>query len=89
VVRDADELASQGWAAKALQFGWSSLDLFGAVTQPDGDPAGDGLAVRLAGRRLLAICEGFATVEDPGGGRSYLHRGDTSGARLLWELANG
>jgi hypothetical protein len=85
-VADALRLADQGWASQALALGWTPLDLFGAVTDPDGDPAGDGLALKLEGRRVLAICEGFATVADAGDGRSYLHRGDTSPARLLWAL---
>lgn len=89
VVTDAVRLGADGWAAKALNLGWSALDLFGALTDPEGDPAADGLAVKLCGRRVLAICEGFATVADESGGRSYLHRGDTSGARLLWELGRG
>ncbi len=85
-VTDALRLVSDGWAAQALALGWTPLDLFGVVTDPEGNPDADGLAVKLGGRRVLAICEGFATVEDEGGGRSYLHRGDTSGTRLLWEL---
>lgn len=86
VMADAARLASEGWAANALSLGWSLLDLFGAVTDPEGDPDADGLAVKLSGRRLLAICKGFATVAELKGGRSYLYRGDTRGAQLLWEL---
>ena len=89
IVKDALALASDGWAAQALALGWSPLDLFGAVTDPDGDPAGDGLAVKLEGRRVLALCATFATVADAGGGRTYLYRGHNDGARLLWALDRG
>jgi hypothetical protein len=86
VVDDARRLAADGWAAQALRLGWMPLHLFGAMPDREGDPACDGLAVKLSGRRVLAICSSFATVEDDNGGRSYLHRGTPSGARLLWEL---
>lgn len=89
VVADAVRLASEGWATQALSLGWSALDLFGAVTNPAGDPHCDGLAVKLDGRRVLAICATFATVAHADGGRSYLYRGDTEGARLLWALGRG
>lgn len=78
-------LARDGWAAKALALGWSPLDLFGAVTDATGDAYSNGLAVWLAGRRVLAICATHAIVED-GEGRAYFNRIDRSGARLLWEL---
>lgn len=89
VVADAQRLESEGWALSALQLGWSPLELFGALTGKGGDADCDGLAVRLAGRQLLAICASFATVRDPNNGRSYLYRGSTEGARLLWELGRG
>lgn len=88
-VTAALRLVSGGWASQAIALGWTPLDLFGAVADPDGDSAADGLAVKLNGRRVLAICDSFATVEDEGGGRSYLYRGETSSARLLWDLGRG
>lgn len=88
VVRDALAL-SETWAVQAFGLGWSALDLFGAVTDPAGDPYCDGLAVKLDGRRVLAICKTFATVADANGGRTCLYRGETSGARLLWALGRG
>ena len=89
VVADALRLAQDGWAASALTLGWSALDLFGAIASKDGDPAADGLAVKLSGRKVLAICASFATVADANAGRSYLYRGNTEGARLLWALRRG
>jgi len=89
IVADALRLARDGWAEQALALGWTPLDLFGAVTDRRADPAGDGLAVKLSGRKLLAISEGFATVENGPHGRAYLHRSNNAGARPLWELGRG
>lgn len=86
-VADADLLLASGWAAKAIALGWTPLDLFGVVPDPHGDPAGDGLAVWLGGRRLIALCGTYAVVDDVGGGRSYFNRKQAGGAVLLWELA--
>jgi hypothetical protein len=85
VVRDALGL-SEKWAVQALGLGWSPLDVFGTVLDPAGDREADGLAVRLQGRRVLALCASFAIVDDGNGGRTYLYRGNNEGARLLWEL---
>ena len=84
-VSDALRLARDGWAAKALALGWSEPDLFGAVPDPNGDPAGDGLAVWLNGRELLAITAQYAVVGEQGG-RSFFNRRTRDGAVLLWEL---
>lgn len=84
-VSDASYLAGSGWAAKALALRWSPLNLFGAVTDAEGDPYGEGLAVWLAGRRVLAITATCATVED-GGDRHFYNRRAQVGAKLLWEI---
>ena len=89
VVADAARLARDGWAAQALALGWSDLDLFGAVADAEGDPSADGLAVKLGGRRVLAMCETFATIAGPDGGRCWHYRGNNEGAVLLWELGHG
>lgn len=86
VVADALRLANEGWVERALSLGWTALDLFGAVTDHDGDPEADGLAVRLAGRKVLAISDNFATVQDAQNGRAYLYRRGSVGTRVLWEL---
>ncbi len=85
VVTDAVGLIDSGWAARALAKGWGSLQLFGAVTDPDGDLCSDGLAVWLAGRKITALLDGCIAVED-GAGRAYFNRHEQNGARLLWEL---
>lgn len=89
VVLDCRRVIADGWAVQAHGLGWSELDLFGAVPDPEGDADADGLAVKLNGRRVLAICASFATVADANGGRSYLYRGNNEGARLLWKLGRG
>lgn len=87
VVRDALALADDGWAHQALSLGWLPLDLFGAVTDPAGDPEANGLAVKLNGRRVLALCGSFATVENGPNARAFIYRGTNEGARLLWALS--
>ncbi|MCA1653676.1 MAG: hypothetical protein ABR588_05955 [Sphingomicrobium sp.] len=86
VVSDALGLARYGWAAKALALGWSPFELFGAVPDATSDPAADGLAVWLAGRKLLAITADYAAADDGDGGRSYFNRREAHGAVLLWDL---
>lgn len=86
VTSDALGLAGDGWASKAIALGWTDLDLFGAVPDRDGDPAGDGLAVWLSGRRILALCASFAVADNGDGGRAYFNRREAAGAVLLWEL---
>ena len=88
VVADALRIASEGWATKALALGWSTLDLFGAVFDPDGGPDADGLAVKLAGRRVMAMSANFATIADHDGGRSFHYRGNNEGAVLHWEAGH-
>lgn len=87
IVADAERLAADGWAQSALALGWTALDLFGAVIAPAGDPNSDGLAVKLEGRRVLAICASFATVSE-GVGRAYLYRPtqEPTGRCLLWDI---
>jgi len=85
VVADAVQLASDGWATKALALGWSPLDLFGAVTDRDSYADADGLAVWLGGRPVLAICATYASVGD-GMGRAYFNRSTRLGTTLLWDI---
>lgn len=64
VVADAALLVESGWAASALKSGWSTVEIFGAVPDLAGDPASDGLAVWLAGRKLRMITAERAVVEN-------------------------
>ena len=89
VIGDALRLAAEGWAGRALALGWSPLDLFGAVPHLGGNPDGDGLAVTLRGRHVLALCASFATVEGPDCSRAYLYRPDDPTAVPLWKLGRG
>lgn len=89
VVADALRLASEGWAERAASLGWSSLDLFGAMKGLGDDPGGDGLAVCLAGRKLLALDAQCAVLADASGNRFFFHRPRAPGAVLLWALGRG
>ena len=60
--------------------------IVGPVPDAAGDPAGDGLAVWLAGRKLLAITADYAVAKAVAGGRSYFNRRSADGAVLLWDL---
>lgn len=85
-VADALRLVTNGWALKALALGWLPLDLFGAVTDPVGDPYSEGLAVWLERRPVLALTADYAVADDGSGGRSYFNRMARTGACLLWDL---
>lgn len=89
VIADALRLASEGWAARALALGWSPLDLFGAIPQAGGDPEGDGLAVKLRGRQVLALCASFAIVGEGNCERAFLYRPNNPAAVPLWNLGRG
>jgi hypothetical protein len=86
VVQDCRRLCNEGWAGIATRLGWSPLDLFGAVPDKHGDPDADGLAVKLRGRPVLAICASFATVSDGPGARSFIYRANNRGAILMWNI---
>jgi hypothetical protein len=88
-VRDAARIVDGGWAALALALGWQPLDLFGGVVEPDGDPYGDGLAVWLSGRKLMALTALGAAAIDANERRHFFALPRGSGARLLWVLGRG
>jgi hypothetical protein len=85
-VTDAHRLEADGWAGKALGLGWTALDLFGAVAERSGDPWGDGLAVWLGKRKLLALTADKAIACDPNGTRHYFLLPRPPGARLMWGM---
>ncbi len=86
-VADAISLARNGWAAKVLALGWTELELFGCIADRHGDPAGDGLAVWLAGRRLVLIDERSAIAAEGTSRFCFNRRTVPAGAIFIWELS--
>lgn len=84
-VSDALGLARDGWVTAAFALGWSPLDLFGAMTDRNGQADADGLAVWLGGRPVLAIAATYASVGD-GIGRAYFNRSTCFAETLLWDV---
>lgn len=82
VRRDAEWLAASGWAGKALALGWDPLAVFGCGQQ--GSRQYEGLAVWLAGRRLVLLDEHSAIAVE-GRARSVFHVPRTPArAVFLW-----
>ena len=79
IVADALRISSEGWAVAALRLGWSPLELWGW------SPDREGLAVWLAGRRLVIVDDAMAIVR-VGNMRCVFNRWDSQDARFLWEL---
>ncbi|QBM75877.1 hypothetical protein E2E30_08885 [Sphingomonas sp. AAP5] len=73
IVSDALMLAAAGWARHALDLGWSPLDIFGVGERDDWDF--QGLAVWLAGMRLVSVDEVQAIATDDIGKVRYFIRG--------------
>ena len=85
IVADAKRLVDDGWAQQALALGWHELELFGVGAKSSAEF--EGLAVWLAGRRLILIDERSAIAAD-GNGRAYFSRlpdFDPSRAVYLWD----
>lgn len=91
VVADALRLADDGWAAQALGLGWGPVDIWGCSPDVGGNPDHDGLAVWLAGRRVLLLDERTCIVETGPVARSVFTRRKVppAGAVLLWDLGKG
>lgn len=87
IVADAARLASEGWAAQALALGWKELELFGCCGEPKGEPMQAGLAVWLAGRRVLLLDALSCLVEDGPNARAVFYgRSVAPGGVFLWDL---
>lgn len=86
IVEDAARLANEGWAAQALALGWSPLHLWGCSSDRGGNPEHDGLAVWLAGRRVLLLDETSCIADSGAGRRSIFNRHPMEDAVMLWEL---
>lgn len=86
IVSDAVRLASEGWAAQALRLGWNPLHLWGCAREIGGNEDQLGLAVWMAGRRVLLLDEQSCILGD--GPRTYAvcNRRPMPGAVLLWQL---
>lgn len=91
VVADALRLADDGWASQALGLGWGPVDIWGCSPDVGGNPDHDGLAVWLAGRRVLLLDERTCIVEAGPVARSVFTRRQPppAGAVFLWELGKG
>jgi hypothetical protein len=87
VVADAVRLAAEGWAEHALALGWKDKELFGTCGLPGGDGAQEGLAVWLAGRRVLLLDALSCIVDVGAGGRAIFYgRSVRPGGVFLWDL---
>lgn len=89
IVADALNLASEGWAVRALSLGWSPLNLWGCspLRGDEANPDHDGLAVRLCGRRLILLDDSGALIDAGGNHRArFSRRHHSDGAIFLWEL---
>jgi hypothetical protein len=87
VVADAVRLAAEGWAAQALALGWKDKELFGTSGVPGGDSTQEGLAVWLAGRRVLLL-DALSCIVDVGAGtRAVFYGGSVRpGGVFIWDL---
>lgn len=81
MVADARKLVREGWALKALDLGWSEVDLFGIAEDQNGSP---GLAAWLGGDEVTVILDSCAAVRLLDGGRRYFNR-PVTGAVLPWK----
>ncbi len=79
IVADAVRLATEGWALQALRLGWEPADIWGASEDAPG------LAVWLAGRRVLGLTDGVCTVDDGPSGLAFYNR-RAADRVMLWNL---
>jgi hypothetical protein len=86
IVADARRLGAEGWAVQALALGWKPLELFGCCGRADSDQMQAGLAVWLAGRRVLLLDALSCMVEDGQGRSIFYGRSVAPGGVFLWDL---
>jgi hypothetical protein len=90
IVADARRLGTEGRAVQALALGWKPLELFGCSAKPGGDAGQEGLAMWLAGRRVLLLDALSCIADDGAGGRSIFYgRSVRPGGVFLWKLGRG
>jgi hypothetical protein len=87
VVADAARLAAEGWAAQALALGWKDKELFGTCGTSGGNSTQEGLAVWLAGRRVLLL-DALSCIVDVGAGTRAVFYGRSvrPGGIFIWDL---
>ena len=85
IVADALRLATNPDVAAALRTGWHPLHFWGCCPSADADPALEGLAVRLMGRKPL-IYDTHAIMESAAATHSVFTPRGTDGAIFLWDL---
>jgi len=86
IIGDAVRLADEGWATQALALGWEPAHLWGCSPDRGGNTDHDGLAVMLAGRRIILLDERAAIIDAGNGARALFNVRLMPGAVLLWEL---
>lgn len=88
IVMDAVRVVEEGWAEKALALNWTAEQVWGCSPEPGGNVDHDGLAVWLAGRRVLLLDEWSCIVEEGPNARAVFTRPQIAvpGSVLLWEL---
>lgn len=90
IVRDAQRLATEGWAGRALDLGWHPLDLWGVSPVTGGIADLEGLAVWLSARRVLLLDDRSCIAESrPGSHAIFNRRRSMDGAVFLWDLGKG
>ena len=88
VVADAERLARDGWARKALALGWHPLELFGCGRRNSGEF--ESLAVWLAGGKV-ALIDGVSAIAMDGRTHRVFNRRriDVAEVVFLWDLGRG
>ena len=86
---DAIRLQREGWADAATALGWHPLEIFGCGASSSADF--EGLAVWIAGRRLLLLDAQSALVATPDGRASFDRRARARAMHaanpvFLWDL---
>jgi hypothetical protein len=86
---DCARFLDEGWAAKAQQLGWRSVDLFGCdCARPFARIDCAGLVWLLDGHKLVALSADAAVIEIrvTGSRQTYYRKPVEPGAALAWEL---
>lgn len=86
LLRFADRLAADPWAAKALRMGWTATDLFGVHPRAPGARMDcRGAATFIADAKIIALMADEIAVETPAGRRLRITK-PINGGVPLWEI---